>query len=331
MSAGDDFVFRAGELLAGEPVRSFARVGGGGNNRLFRVSYAGVTRALKWYPQTEGDPRDRLGVEFAALRFLAAAGIDDVPRALASAPAERCALYEWIDGERVAARDPATVEAMLAFLRRLHAARTAPGAAALPRAAEAVGSWDELCEQVERRFAGLAGAAATEPELAAFLAGEARPLWTRLTSGTRQPGAGPPTLSPSDFGAHNMLRRPDGRAAFLDFEYFGWDDPVKLVADVLWHPALELDAEAAGQFRAGVADIYRDDASFQERLHVRLPAFGLRWALIVCNEFLPDRWERRRLAGASPDWTAAKARQLALARSLVKRANAVSEGAPWPG
>ena len=35
------------------------------------------------------------------------------------------------------------------------------------------------------------------------------------------------TLSPSDFGFHNALRTPAGTMVFLDFEYFGWDDPAK--------------------------------------------------------------------------------------------------------
>jgi hypothetical protein len=34
-------------------------------------------------------------------------------------------------------------------------------------------------------------------------------------------------LSLSDFGLHNPLRHPDGKLAFLGFEYFGWDEPAK--------------------------------------------------------------------------------------------------------
>ena len=43
-------------------------------------------------------------------------------------------------------------------------------------------------------------------------------------------------LSPSDFGFHNALRRPDGTIVFVDFEYFGWDDPAKMMADAMLHP-----------------------------------------------------------------------------------------------
>ena len=53
------------------------------------------------------------------------------------------------------------------------------------------------------------------------------------------------------------------------------------------------------------------------------PLFGLRWALILLNEFIPDRWRRRVLAGATESWAEAKTRQLMLARGLLAL---VSEG-----
>lgn len=42
-------------------------------------------------------------------------------------------------------------------------------------------------------------------------------------------------LSPTDFGVHNMLFRPTGDICFIDFEFFGWDDPMKLVSNFYHH------------------------------------------------------------------------------------------------
>jgi hypothetical protein len=325
-------VAAAGERLAGAPVRSIVRVAGSGNNQLYRLAAADAVYAFKWYPALAGDARDRLGAEFGALRFLADAGVNDVPRAFANDAELRCALYAWVEGVTMPT-DVRAIDAMLAFMERLHGVRNAAGAAALPRAAEAVTRWAELAAQVEARFERLELRAPGEPALGAFLRGEARPLWARIArAGAERAPTRALTLSPSDFGTHNMLlaSAPEGeRAVFVDFEYFGWDDPVKLVCDVLWHPAMGLRGPLAGQLLGGAADIYRDDASFEKRLHARVPAFGLRWALIVLNEFLPTHWERRRLAGAPADWGAAKARQLDRARALVKRADAVLDGASW--
>jgi hypothetical protein len=55
------------------------------------------------------------------------------------------------------------------------------------------------------------------------------------------------------------------------------------------------------------------------RLATLYPLFGLRWVLILLNEFLPERWQRRLLAGERGDWSEAKARQLGRAVGLLKR------------
>ena len=44
------------------------------------------------------------------------------------------------------------------------------------------------------------------------------------------------SLSPSDFGFHNMLIDKNGRLRFIDFEYAGWDDPAKIICDFFCQP-----------------------------------------------------------------------------------------------
>ena len=61
------------------------------------------------------------------------------------------------------------------------------------------------------------------------------------------------TLIPSDLGAHNALRGADGSLYFLDFEYFGWDDPVTSIANFIMHPGMQLLGAAKGELSAGPA------------------------------------------------------------------------------
>jgi hypothetical protein len=96
------------------------------------------------------------------------------------------------------------------------------------------------------------------------------------------------TLSPSDFGFHNALRRPDGRLVFVDFEYFGWDDPVKLVCDFLWHPGMTLDETIGRRFADGARRIFAADPDFEPRLARNFALYGLRWSLIVLNDYLRE-------------------------------------------
>ena len=109
------------------------------------------------------------------------------------------------------------------------------------------------------------------------------------------------TLSPSDFGFHNALRLPDNSIVFLDFEYFGWDDPVAMMSDFLWHPAMSLTLDLKQRFVTGMCELFRKDKTFIMRFCYLYPLFGLTWVLILLNEFIPEIWHRRVQAGKATE------------------------------
>jgi hypothetical protein len=285
--------------------------------------------ALKQYPLRRDDPRDRLTTEIGALRLMERYRIDSVPRVLGVDGERGYALLSWIDGRDVNEIDHADIDAAVAFLAAVHELRATPWAATQPLAAEACLCGEEIERQIRERLKGLHEAAAEEPELIDFLDHSFLPQFSRASRQARSEmaatgldfGAELPqewrSLVPSDFGFHNSLRRSDGSLAFVDFEYFGWDDPVKLTADILLHPGRTLLPAQRKRFRLAAAELYGEDPAFARRLSSYQPLFGLRWTLILLNEFIPERWRRRVLAGNSQTWSDAKARQLAHARELL--------------
>ena len=78
---------------------------------------------------------------------------------------------------------------------------------------------------------------------------------------------------------------------FLDFEYFGWDDPVKLIADFSHHAAMNLSEEIEHLWFSGVSEIY--GKHLLSRLSSAWPLYGLNWCLIILNEFKDEVWSRR--------------------------------------
>lgn len=328
-----DKVLRIARRLCGTDVLAVERCGGGGNNRVYRIRTRLATFALKSYGSSELDDRDRIGHEFDGLHFLKACGIGGaLPRALAVDRAARCALYEWIDGTAVADHGPADIAAALALLAELHGVRTASGAVRLPTATEAVLHLSDLVDQIKRRLGRLAGVAPAEAQLGVFLESELRPELERRIARLLEWDMDTPlatarrTLSPSDFGFHNALRKADSSITFIDFEYFGWDDPVKLTADFLWHPAMHLSVVERRKFVEGVTDLYRDDPTFLPRLAVCFPLYGIRWSLIILNEFLPELWARRAFARKGGDWSSAKRAQLHKARTNLEALYFYREG-----
>lgn len=321
-----DAVAQAARLLAGRPTTSIARVRGfGRNSGVYQVRAGAAVYALKQYPPRRVGDRDRATAEFAALRFLTGHGITTVPRPITVDAAGGYLLLEWIEGEAVATPDAADIAAAGNFLRVVHALRGESDAEALPMAAEACISAAETVAQIERRLARLA-LVSDEPMLAAFLHDTLTPLFAEISARAKagyaaaglsfaaEVDAAAQTLCPADFGFHNALRRASGELVFIDFDYFGWDDPTKLTADFLLHPGMRLDAALKRQFAAEAAGIYGSDPSYRRRLMLLYPLFSLRWCTILLNEFLPERWANRVAAGEAADWAAAKRRQLDRAR-----------------
>jgi aminoglycoside phosphotransferase (APT) family kinase protein len=326
----DERILDVARSLAAEPVVSLERQIGGSNNRLFRVGVAnGRSYALKEYPWRAGDPRDRLAAEFGALQFLGRCGVSNVPRAIAADRERDFALYEWIEGEPVSQPDERNIDDAVEFIAKLHAIIKAAGAADLPMASEACLSAAEIVTQVGRRHERLKNVAQSEPRLAQFLAddfgqtAELAEAWSRQGYESRGWAFDAPigieqrSLSPSDFGFHNAIRRADGRLVFVDFEYFGWDDPAKLVADFLLHPGMRLSSQLYERFRTGALRVYDENGAFAARLALVYPLYGLRWCMILLNEFLPERWKARRRAGVHTDREAATAGQLEKARQRI--------------
>ena len=257
-----------------------------------------------------------------------ARGIDENSHAGRHRCVYNCALISWIEGSRAAACRRPRYRRSTELPRR--APRGAPddAASALPEAAEACLTADALVEQVERRFARLAAVADRHAPLAALLHRSLLPALKRagaaLRDGYDAAGLKPAapvaavTLSPSDFGFHNSLKEARGRLVFIDFEYFGWDDPVKLVADTALHPRNDLPSAPRARLIAGMTAIYAaDDPDFRRRLKLLTPLFGLRWCAILLNEFLPEKWAVRAHAGAA-EREAAEMRQLAKAKALFE-------------
>ena len=95
-------------------------------------------------------------------------------------------------------------------------------------------------------------------------------------------------LNPSDFGLHNALLDNNNKYHFFDFEYFGWDDPVKLTSDFYWHPGTKLTKNLKIKWLMLTKKLFSEDPLYDKRLEAYLPLFGLRWCLIVLNKFLPE-------------------------------------------
>lgn len=310
----------------------------------------------KFYPGKEWDGRDRLETEYTALDFVWNNGVQCVPRPEAIDRDHGCAIYEFIDGGSVVGSEitASDIDQTAQFLAQLKELTHQPGSNLLPVAGDAGLSPKAVYDSIRTRLDRLQAVESDTAEYTAlenFLQTECVPylertmeqVESRLQQFTMsfddEVGDQHRTLSPSDFGCHNVLRRVDGRLVFIDFEYFGWDDPAKLVSDFLLHPANDLRDIWKRRFLDRMAEGFDPDNGILTRVGTLYPLIGLKWTLLLLNEFIPEHLQRRRFAVGATSGQAfndaeLQNRQLILAREMLRRAAVECEKFPyanWPG
>lgn len=315
------------------------RLAGGRNSRVYRVC-CGLGRevAVKLYPpEPEGDSV-RMDRELRALEFLNRHGVEGVVQLLARDDIRRAAVLGLApglpcDGRPVTAED---INQALDFLAGLQRLRLKPEAGNLSRASEAAFSLKELAANLLERRTGLAAATPDRPivrQMLDFLEHSLDPFRRQALERAADIldgldwGAGQSLphdwriLSPSDFGFHNAMLSPEGRWTFLDLEHFGWDDPAKTISDFCLHPAMRLAEPLRRQFRDSLITMFNEDRLLADRLRAVFPLYGVKWCLILLNEFRRLGLKRRSFAGAAQEEPERiLANQLEKAETMLQRA-----------
>lgn len=297
-----------------------------GNNRVFTVHCNSETLVLKWYFHDATDTRDRLGAEYAFFEHAWNMGLRCIPQPLGKDLTTHLALYEFVEGHKLEAHqvDAAAVQQAAQFLALLNSTQSRAAALALADASEACFSVAAHLAMVDERLARLMGMpveSEVDRAAAAFIS-RLTSFWhttkVRLLDGCAalqlNPSTALPTnercLSPSDFGFHNALVRPDGSLCFIDFEYAGWDDPAKAVGDFFSHPGVAVPHDQFETFLAQSLAPFEGAQHMAARVRLLEPISKVKWCCIILNEFLPAAVRRRNFANPGNDAIARKQRQL---------------------
>ena len=285
------------QTILNEKIYSVQKLQGGGNSRIYKVvTESSQSYAMKNYPDLLIDLRNRLQTEVQSCRILEEFHL--TPKVFAYDVDLNIALFEWIDGEPIDCIENKHIDQALDFVKKL-------GNIEAPdfylSAAEACTSADQVFLQIEHRLQQFESIG--DSHLQQFLHVVFKPLFKDVRKWSEQHWPAnnlheelpktKQTLSPSDFGFHNSLLQNDGRLCFLDLEYFGWDDPVKLIADFIWHPAMNLNETQKKRWVQECFKIFGQTEQMQQRFHAAWPLYGMRWVMIMLNEFRIDGWRKK--------------------------------------
>ena len=309
---------------------SAQRVEGRGNSKIFRVETSQGSIALKVYPDLAVDNRLRRNAEWQALKFLQHNKLP-VPKPVQTDAELNWSLIEWIDGSPADPQNQVHLGQAAVFIQNLNQASRAVGSGSVfGLATEACLNPSLIETQINNRLAALK--LVKDSALRDFVDNSVSPTLVRTIERSRRlmvDGYGANLdqrfwiLSPSDFGLHNAIATPQGDLVFFDFEYFGWDDPVKLTADVCLHPGMSLDENAQQYWISEAKRLFADDPNFGVRLNALYPLYAIRWALIMLNEYRTDKIKNRLNAQSrmQTDIRGAQVMQLEKAKLMLKNAD----------
>lgn len=285
--------------LGGTVALNVFPVDGGRNSRIYRVESNDNSFALKFFRADREGRKERFEAETTALAVFDECGIKETPRIIAKDRANNCVLMEWISGERVENYGPKEAKVLVSFIQKVHAIAHNEMRRGVRNATEACLNAGEIIRQINLRLDRLDTARSANRELDGFICNEFKPALDEISVWSQEQyehaglnfdrNIAPEhrTLSVVDFGFHNVLRKQN-EFYFLDFEFFGWDDPVKLAADTLQHPGMALDGEMKQILFSGFMDIFEKDETFLSRFKSLYPLFGLKWSMIMLNQFVQD-------------------------------------------
>ena len=293
-----DCLLRVNEL---GPLLSLKQLTGGRNNSVYLISTPAHSLVLKLLFHDEFDPRDRFTAETSFYAHCESLNIRSVPKLFAASREDKMLLLEFVEGQKLKAStiSEISVTKALNFLIEINSKPISNPI--LPTASESGFSIKDHIEMIEIRLARLEEFAVANEAACDFIHTKLRPLWNQLIRPIKRhriysSGQMERCISPSDFGFHNSLVRPNGDFVFFDFEYAGWDDPAKLICDFFCQIEIPVPHTFFGFVIERLNSLAINKNDFAERTKLLLPALKIKWCCILLNEFLPSEQERRRFA-----------------------------------
>ncbi|HJJ42269.1 MAG TPA: aminoglycoside phosphotransferase family protein [Methanocorpusculum sp.] len=309
----------------------------GGNNKVYLITINDVPKyIMKEYFQSKSDTRNRFLAEKTFLLYCDGLGIGCVPKVIAEDCDNGILIIEYISGHKIKAEElkPKHVYSAIRYLSDINRRDFSCNSFDYPlSAAEACFSINDHIHTVERRIDALLDVipkSSIDFEMRDFIIKDVIPIWDVILQNIlnlEKKGVvsldyilskEEMCISPSDFGFHNAIETDDNRLYFIDFEYAGLDDPVKMICDVFCQPEVPVPYEYFNIFSdCFFSDVFKQD--FNLRLHVLFPVHMIKWCCIMLNEFLPHVLERRLFADESIDIGQRQAAQLKKARLMYMR------------
>jgi len=281
---------------------SLVQLTDGINSQVFKCGTDSCKWVIKAYRSHKSGERNRMQAEVEFLQYAQQVAPGQVPGLITVDATKNCIVLEHIEGQAYPAGvhpPDDDVNAAAIFFQNINSNPSLARQIIQQEAAEGFLSLREHIRNVRDRLGALGADhlnAELRPKANKLLSElkhqtnlvEAR-LEDLISAGAIEEYLDPDKryISPSDFGFHNAIKTTSG-VKFIDFEFAGWDDPAKTIADFHLQPQIPLEDKVSQLLTAINSEHIR---IVQIRIKALKPVLRLKWICIILSVLRQERLE----------------------------------------
>lgn len=297
------------EKTLSKDVDKIQKINKGANNRIYKVSSKDENSFI--FKEYFSDDRNRLNREYNAFDFLHKIGVNDVPISIAKDEKNNFALYNYVAGEIIKPNQltHSHIDKILLFVTKIQSISPNTVGENFQDAIFATNSFQEFIETIQfriNRFTSYLSFEDISQSIKSLIKHD--DLCSRLNEQISKFEKEVPEiiqkekslslndkrLSPVDFGPHNMIVDVNNNISFIDFEYFGWDDPVKLIPNLIYHEGSRgLQPEIARYLLEKYLSISSSQPQIVDRIDIALQLAAMDWLSILLWGITPEKISQR--------------------------------------
>ncbi len=272
---------------------TFDKLNYGINTSAWQICSGNKNFFLKFYISSKNDNRDRLGTELKFTKLLENGGFKNIPKILLCNKEENWALFEWLDGEKIKNLNKKDLKDIITFIKKIQTLKKFKESKKIGNASEACFNLVDHKNLIINRlnqlinYSGILGRSWLIFEVLESINKCANNFQNYFSSNSSNSlSLQKKILSPSDIGIHNILKIKN-QLYFHDFEYAGWDDPYKLVVDLLIQPENVLSKEKSLELYKSMESFFSLEANLNW-LKIYLVLYRAKWVCIILKKFLSN-------------------------------------------
>jgi len=272
-------------------ISNLEEIKGGRNSSVFKFKSNNKRLILKIYKDNQNS---RIKRESLFYKFLNRKKMDQVVTPIIFNLKNNFAVYPYISGTKIKNISNYHINEISNFLNLINKSKFSKN---LPLAIDGIKNREyhlKLCEKKVNQLKKIKINSSTKKNFLSFLINKIVPKFEEIKKNYKaikkynlpkmKLTKKEMIVSPSDFGFHNIIKK-NKKLFFIDFEYAGLDDPIKLICDFYCQPDQNLNEYHKKKFINKLFVKNYTKKVLANYTKIFLPFHKLKWCCIMLNEF----------------------------------------------